>query len=426
MPIDVRINKDGEKEVYLEIETPENIPVVFSATDIRKEDTGVHAEISIEFDGFDTYTVCNVKRDPDRGRLINKAHKTFGGSLEESEYILPKMQLVQKFDNFCKNIWPTFIKVQSPTMVKGTSEVSSVLYTLKPHVLTGGGTIMFGKPGKGKSFTGIMMALAVQYGTNHYWHTDKGNALFVNLERPDRTMPPRIGAVGKALGIENAKLPVMDARGSSLKDVHSILESYVKTNETKFVVIDSISRAGQGDMKEDKVATKTIDMLNNIGISWLAIAHTPKYDETIYYGNSQYEAGADVMLRHTSTVIDDVGSIALLLEVTKANDMPVPKPMGLHYSFGDLGLNSIRFAKQHEVASLETEPDLYRNIKDLLDEFTTGMTITGMANKLSVSRTEVVDKIKIMLGNKTVVAMGKEGNEKKYGLVTLQYEHKNI
>ena len=426
MPIDVRINKDGEKEVYLEIETPENIPVVFSAIDIRKEDTGVHAEISIEFDGFDTYTVCNVKRDPDRGRLINKAHKTFGGSLEESEYVLPKMKLIQEFDNFCKNIWATFIKVQSPKLIEGTTEISSVLYTLKPHVLTGGGTIMFGKPGKGKSFTGIMMALAVQYGTNHYWHTDKGNALFVNLERPDRTMPPRIGAVGKALGIAHAKLPVMDARGSSLKDVHSILESYVKTNETKFVVIDSISRAGQGDMKEDKVATKTIDMLNNIGISWLAIAHTPKYDETIYYGNSQYEAGADVMLRHTSTVIDDVGSIALLLEVTKSNVMPVPKPMGLHYSFGDLGLNSIRFAKQHEVASLETEPDLYRNIKDLLDEFTTGMTITGMANKLSVSRTEVVDKIKIMLGNQTVVAMGKEGNEKKYGLVTLQYEHKNI
>ena len=128
------------------------------------------------------------------------------------------------------------------------------------------------------------------------------------------------------------------------------------------------------------------------------------------------------MLRHTSTVIDDIGSIALLLEVTKANDMPVPKPMGLHYSFDELGLNSIRFAKHHEVASLETEPDLYRNIKDLLDEFTTGMTITGMANKLGVNRTEVVDKIKIMLGNKTVVTMGKESNEKKYGLVTLQYE----
>ena len=423
MEIGVRNNEDGDKEVYLELPTPESIPVVFSAIDIRKEDTGVHAELSIKFDGFDTYTVCNVKRDAERTRLINKAHQTFGATKEESEYVLPKMKLIQEFDNFCKKIWSTFIKVQSPTPIQGTTDVGSVLYTLKPHVLTGGGTIMFGKPGKGKSFTGMMMALAVQYGTNHYWGTDKGNALFVNLERPDRTMPPRIGAVGKALGIENAELPVLDARGSSLKDVHSILEAYVKTNETKFVVIDSISRAGQGDMKEDKVATKTIDMLNNIGVSWLAIAHTPKYDETIYYGNSQYEAGADVMLRHTSTVIDDVGSIALLLEVTKANDMPVPKPMGLHYSFDELGLNSIRFAKREEVASLETEPNLYVSIKDLLDEVGTGMSMTGIASKLEVKRTELMDQIKIMLGNKTVVSMGKEGNEKKFGLMIQNEEH---
>tara|TARA_R110000824_G_scaffold85877_1_gene212967 strand:+ start:747 stop:2006 length:1260 start_codon:yes stop_codon:yes gene_type:complete len=415
MLIDVRINEDGDQEVFQEIPTPEDVPVVFSATDIRKEDTGVHAEISIEFDGFDTYTVCNVKRDPDRGRLINKAHKTFGGSLEEAEHVLPKIKLIQLFDNFCKKIWATKMRVSAPTDIQGTTDVGSVLYTLKPHVLTGGGTIMFGKPGKGKSFTGMMMALAVQYGTNHYWGTDKGNALFVNLERPDRTMPPRIGAVGKALGIENAKLPVLDARGSSLKDVHSILEAYVKTNETKFVVIDSISRAGQGDMKEDKVATKTIDMLNNIGVSWLAIAHTPKYDETIYYGNSQYEAGADVMLRHTSTVIDDVGSIALLLEVTKANDMPVPKPMGLHYSFDELGLNSIRFAKKEEVASLETEPNLYEGIKDLLHDFS-ALSATSLASKLNVSRKEITDQLKIMFSNSAIVSVGKEGNEKTYGL----------
>ena len=415
MLIDVRINEEGEEEVFQEIPTPEHIPVVFTATDVRKEETGVHAELSIAFDDFDSYTVCNVKRGEERTRLINKAHKTFGGSLEEAEHVLPKMELIKLFDKFCKKIWVTHIRVASPTAVKGTTDVGSVLYTLKPHVLTGGGTIMFGKPGKGKSFTGMMMALAVQYGTNHYWDTDKGSALFVNLERPERTMSPRIGAVAKALEIEGAELPVLNGRGSSLKDVHSVLEAYVKTNDTKFVVIDSISRAGQGDMKEDKVATKTIDMLNNLGVSWLAIAHTPKYDETVYYGNSQYEAGADVMLRHTSQVIDDKGSIALLLEVTKANDMPIPKPMGLHYSFDELGLNSIRFAKKEEVASLETEPNLYEGIKDLLHDFT-ALSATALASKLNVSRKEITDQLKIMFSNQAIVSVGKEGVEKTYGL----------
>ena len=417
MQIEIRTNEEGEKEVFQNINTPEGIPVQFKAVDIRKEDTGVHAELSISFDDFDTYTICNVKRDAERTRLINKAHKTFGGSQEEADYVLPKTELIKLFDNFCKEIWKTYIKVQSPTEVEGTNTVSSVLYTLQPHVLTGGVTIMFGKPGKGKSFTGMMMALAVQYGTNHYWHTEQGNALFLNLERPERTMPPRIGAVGKALGIENPVLPVLNARGSSLKDIHSVLEVYVKSNDIKFVVIDSISRAGQGDMKEDKVATKTIDMLNNLGVSWLGIAHTPKYDETVYYGNSQYEAGADVMLRHTSTVIDDIGSIALLLEVTKANDMPIPKPMGLHYGFDDLGLNSIRLAKKEEVQGLYTDVNLYRSIADLMDEFGSGISATSLGVKLNVSRKEITDQLKIMLANKSVVSVGKEGNEKTYGLV---------
>ena len=69
MQIEIRTNEEGEKEVFQNINTPEGIPVQFKAVDIRKEDTGVHAELSISFDDFDTYTICNVKRDAERTRL---------------------------------------------------------------------------------------------------------------------------------------------------------------------------------------------------------------------------------------------------------------------------------------------------------------------------------------------------------------------
>ena len=45
--IDLTIDSEG---VYYEIKTPVNIPVVFSAKNIRNEKTGIHAELSIEFD----------------------------------------------------------------------------------------------------------------------------------------------------------------------------------------------------------------------------------------------------------------------------------------------------------------------------------------------------------------------------------------
>ena len=276
---------------------------------------------------------------------------------------------------------------------------------------------MYGKPGKGKSFTGIMMALAVNYGTNHYWDTTQGNTVFINLERPARTIPPRVGAIASALGLDsNSNLVVMNNRGQGLVDIHDALEEYIKNNNVKFVVLDSISRSGAGDMKEDRVATRTIDMLNDLGVSWVAIAHTPKYDDQVYYCSGMYEAGADVMLRHSSTVIDDSGSLAILLEVTKANDMPVPKPMGLHYSFDENGLSAIRFATKDEVSDLvNKEITLRDSIKEYLGE-TGKATATKLSVELSMERAEVTEAIRILFKAGEVIAVGLNNSETEYGL----------
>ena len=57
----------------------------FSAENIRKEHTGVHARLSILQDGqllvFDNF---NVERDPERVRLANSAHGRFGDVLKEA------------------------------------------------------------------------------------------------------------------------------------------------------------------------------------------------------------------------------------------------------------------------------------------------------------------------------------------------------
>ena len=262
-----------------------------------------------------------------------------------------------------------------------------------------------------------MMAMAVNYGANHYWNTEQGEALYVNLERPDSTIPPRILGVAEALGLNsNSSLSVLNGKGATLVDIKDVMEEYIHENNITFVVLDSISRAGTGDMKEDKVATATIDMLNKLGTSWLAIAHTPKYDESIYYGNSQYEAGADVMLRHSAQIIDDDGSMAVLLEVTKANDMPVPKPMGLHYSFNENGIKGIRFAAKEETAGLiDKEKNLYSSLKDYLDEVG-AKTATELAKTFAVERSAITDQLKIMFRNKELIATGLKENEKIYGL----------
>ena len=419
---DLEISKDEfyDDAVTYTMETPVGVPIVFYAKNIRTEHTGIHAELGIKFDESDTYTVCNIKRGEEQTKLTNKAYKFFGPTKEAADAVCSKEELINRFAQYCKLVFPKAMEVQEPEEIIGSINTSSVSYIAKPHVLSKGGTIMYGKPGRGKSFTGMALAVAVQNGANHYWETEKVNSLFINLERPERTMAPRLGAVNQALGLNSeSPLSIMNAKGYSLSAIRDVLISYIKKQEIGFVVVDSISRAGTGDMKEDIVATTTINLLNEMGVSWLGIAHTPKYDETVYYGNSQYEAGADVMVRHTSDIIDEKGSIAVALEVTKANDMPIPQPVGLHYSFNEYGLSAIRFAEPHEYEELVEKKDkpadeVYEYLKE-----NGARSATQLAKELGRNRSQVAKVMSGLYKAKLVVLVKKVGNEKLYGLKAL-------
>lgn len=404
-------NREVSHTIYLGMNS-----IILTAQNLRPEKTGIHARLSIALNATElAFTVCNIERSDERTRIVNEAYKFLGSTPEEASMTIDKGSLKFKLNQFCKEAWDAWLSVQSPVDVEGT-DTSAVSYVLKPHVLTGGGTIMFGKPGRGKSFTAMMMALAVNYGTNHYWDTDKGKALFINLERPDRTIPPRINAVGKSLGLNSTSLAVYPGRSKRFVDIRDILERYILKEDIKFVVLDSISRTGAGDMKEDKVATATIDMLNLLGVSWVAIAHTPKYDDRIYYGSSQYEAGADVMLRHSAKIVDDEGSIVVLLEVTKANDMPIPRPMGLHYSFDNIGLSAIRTATKTETAPLVDDSNLYQSIKEYLME-SGGNTASELSYIYDRDEKEVTSHLRSMFTANVLTSVGSKNNEKVYGVL---------
>ena len=402
----IQLERDKEGNVYYFRKTDDHL-LALTAKNIRKEVTGIHARLGVDLDGEELeFTVCNIERREERQRLSNSAHKFFGSSQEEADSIVSKGELLALMTKFCALVWDTYLNIQSPEEMVGSIDISAVSYSLKPHVLTGGGTIMYGKPGKGKSFTGMMMALAVNYGVNHYWEPEQGKALFINLERPERTMTPRIGTISNALGLNStSSLAVMNKRGSGLYEIHDALERYILENEVTFIVLDSISRSGTGDMKEDKVASRTVDMLNDLGVAWLAIGHTPKYDESTYYGSGQYEAGADVE-----------GSLAVLLEVTKANDMPIPRPMGLHYSFDKNGLSAIRTATKDEIKPLLSGDVLLEtSIKEYLGD-TQAYSATQISKALDVERTLVTSVLTKLYRQKTIESVGMDGKEKTYGL----------
>ena len=417
---DLIVRQDGiDTVISYEIETQANIPIRLEATNVRNESTGVHGEISIMFDGADVYTIGNLKRREVRNPLITDIYKHMGPTKEDAEYVLPKKILTDEFNTFCKLVYPKMIHVNAPEYVEGSAERILPDFTASPHVLNGGGTVMYGKPGMGKSYTALAMAISVNEGCSKFWNVKKQKALYVNLERDRKTMPPRIGKIRSALGLDiSGSLAVHNVKESTLMEIRDPLMRFINENDIEFLIIDSLSQTGKGDMKEDTVASETVKMLNKMGVSWLAVAHTPKYDSSTYFGSAMWEAGADAMLRHSSDIIDDKGAIEVLLDVTKANDMPIPKPMRLHYSFDKFGLANARFANQSETVELELENNTVKPKEKVRRCLAKGLnSIQGVATSVQIDSHEV-KKLIDSLESSSVVHMAKRINGEEFYALT--------
>ena len=139
----IQLERDKEGNVYYFRKTGEHL-LAITAKNIRKEATGIHARLGVDLDGEELeFTVCNIERREERQRLSNSAHKFFGSSQEEADSIVSKGELLALMTKFCALVWDTYLNVQSPEEMVGSIDISAVSYSLKPHVLTGGGTIMY-------------------------------------------------------------------------------------------------------------------------------------------------------------------------------------------------------------------------------------------------------------------------------------------
>jgi hypothetical protein len=147
----------------------------------------------------------------------------------------------------------------------------------------------------------MLMAVSVDAGISSLWRVERVPALIVNLERGAESLATRLGRVNRVLGLDGRRpLFMLNARGRSLQDVMPAAERFVRREGIGFVVLDSISRSGFGDLKEDRVANAIVDALNRLCPTWLAVAHTPRSDETHEFVSVHFQAGEDVGIRLTS------------------------------------------------------------------------------------------------------------------------------
>ena len=348
--------EDGAIRRSIPIEgTP--LHLILIAQNVRKASTGVHATITVGIDSMileeDTY---NVGRREDRTRLANAATKNpLVGDLK------PRLSLILDHELmlFQRGLWEFEVGANEPERRGGALSRSIPPWLLKPYLLEKSGTILFGPPGRGKSWTAYAMAVMVDAGYQFFYDVppDGAPTMIVNLERSAESVDARLGDINVSLGLARDRpLLRLDRRGRKFQDVADSVARVVEREGVALVVLDSLSRAGYGDLNANEDTNRGMDALNGLGTGWLAIGHTPRGDDTHLFGSQMQDAAADIMVALASEErTDQFGKTILGIGVkgTKANDVRRPPLTILAYEFDEIGLTSIRKARPGEFLTIE-------------------------------------------------------------------------
>ena len=343
--------------------------LVFQAEMIRLERTGVHARISISLDYRKlAWSLLNIERSEERTRLSNLAY----GSVQLQEYT--KDNLRHDLDIFCAGLWDYHVSSFTPQLVEGEETNEPPCFYLYPYIIEGGGSILFAPPGKGKSTTALLWAQSINTGTSKIWKTQKAPTLYVNLERSAQSIKRRLADVNKALGLPAKQtLLILNARGKSLSNVAPAIRKTVEQCGVKVIIVDSMSRAGFGDLTENKPVNAIIDTLSELSPCWVALGHTPRASEDRIYGSVFFDAGADIVIQLRSQISNN-GTMGVGFEITKANDLPRYGQEVFAFEYKDWGLSEVRQAKPYEFPDIEAKKktDMLESVMDYIANQDTG------------------------------------------------------
>jgi hypothetical protein len=181
--------------------------------------------------------------------------------------------------------------------------------------------------------------------------------LYLNLERSRESMQRRQARINRVLGLdERHALHFLNARGRSLFEVTEAVSRYCRKHGIEVGVLDSVSRAGLGDLNENQTGNRVIDVLNGLFKTWVAIAHTPRGDDTHVYGSQMFDAGMDVGVQLVSQRHSD-GRLGVGLQITKRNDVPKGKQEVWSMEYDDGGLTAVTRGREGEFVEVEDRAD---------------------------------------------------------------------
>jgi hypothetical protein len=326
-----------------------------SAQNIRRERTGLHADVALflfedppRLLGRDVF---NVGRHEDVVRLCKSVHRRLPPMAKE-DYTLEALENdVLYFLLWISRQWESQqFEVEE---YDDATPPTAPAFLLFPHILDGGGTILFGPRESAKSYLCILFGTAIANGLEVPWHTEQRPVLYVNLERDPVSMRRRSYHVSRSLGVAKSGIRWLHARGHGMEAVARQVRN-IASSDT-LVIYDSISRMGLGGLNDDQTANRSSDLANWASRTWLAIGHTPRGDASHLTGSMHFENAADVLTRLTKD--EHEGRTGVGLQVVKANDFAKPAMDVIALTFDESGLTQVETASAREFPKLLSSGD---------------------------------------------------------------------
>lgn len=259
-----------------------------------------------------------------------------------------KKELRQLLLDFMDSLWEQNQSLAVATVGHGDAVDSQPATLIPGLIVDGGGHLLFAPPGAGKSWMGYLLQQALTQGLHEPFRaTRKASALLVNLERPERSVTRRMGRINLSLGLDReTPFYAIHNRGGTLQGTLDTMRRAVQQDGHEVVILDSLSRSG-ASLVDDNEANRAMDALNSLGVTWIAIAHSPYGDNSKTFGSRMFQAAADVEIRMDSQVIKRHLK-AVRLRPVKANDiLPETHIFGQEYHL-DYGLARIWRSDEHE------------------------------------------------------------------------------
>jgi hypothetical protein len=410
------------------------VRLVIQAENARKQATGLHAKLTVALAEVgakaakpivsDTF---NIDKESQRHDFVNVL---YGHSRRAGKFTAEFIELYRREDferdlyDFCEEFYGELVGRGLGGFVSGDAEKSLPGSWIDGLLLKEGGTILFALPGSGKSYTGMLMAQSVNAGVGSIFRVEQTVPLYINLERGEKSMSRRLGLVNRVLGLPTEHpLLMLNKRGRTLADVYDIAKEMIEEHRVQTVFLDSLSRAGVGDMNANEKSNDSMDLLNALSPSWLAIGHTPRGDATHVYGSIMFDAAMDLGISAIPELKDD-GTLGVGLNVTKTNDTGRPPLRILAYEFDTYGLLKVRESDKREFPKIveaieESKGGVSRTNGELIYDNLLAFgkrTQADLVKDLRLNAGTVSKEINDLISQGRVANLGKEGRSFVYGV----------